>query len=101
MSRTLKISLTAPAPDLVHEFRNFGEELYLALRDECAISIEEIDASTREFHIRHLPKRSVRSMAARVRKVAARYRSLSPLNVFEIPSEDAGGGAAHVGMESN
>lgn len=58
MSRTLKISLAAPTPDLVHEFQNFGEELYLALRNECAVSIDEIDASTREFHIRQLPKRS-------------------------------------------
>jgi hypothetical protein len=91
MSRTLKISLATPTPDLVHEFRNFGEELYLALRNECAISIDEIDASTREFHIRHLPKRSVRTIAARVRKIAAGYPWLSPMNVFEVPLERADG----------
>ena len=44
MDRILKIYLTKPSPDLVHQWRNFGEDVYRALRDECDVSIEEIDA---------------------------------------------------------
>lgn len=83
MSRTLKVHLTNASPDLVHDFRNFGEDVYRALRDEYAASIAEIDASTREFHLREIPKREARTVAARVRKLAERYASLV-IHVDEI-----------------
>ena len=83
MGRTLKVHLTNASPDLVHEFRNFGEDVYRALRDDCYVSIEEIDASTRQFHLRDLPRREVRMIAAKVRKLAERYTSLG-INVDEI-----------------
>ena len=76
MGRTLKVDLTNASPDLVHHFRNFGEDVYRALRDDYAVSITEIDTSTREFHLREIPKREVRTEAGRVRKVAERYTSL-------------------------
>ncbi len=38
----------------VHRFRNFGEDVYRALRDKCDISIDEIDASTTNFTIRSI-----------------------------------------------
>lgn len=77
MSRTLKVHLTNASPNLVHEFRNFGEDVYLALRNEYAISIQEIDASTREFHVRGIPKRKVRTVAVKVRKLVERYARLA------------------------
>jgi hypothetical protein len=68
---------------VVHDFQNFGEEVWSALREDYAVSIEEIDASTSEFHLREIRKREVRIVAARVRKLAERYRSLL-INVDEI-----------------
>ena len=68
---------------MVHDFRNFGEDVYRALRDDYAVSIEEIDASTDEFHLREIPKREVRTVAVRVRKLVERYGSLV-INVDEI-----------------
>jgi len=84
MGRTLKVHLTNASPELVHEFRNFGEEVWSALREDYGVSIAEIDASITEFHLREIPKREVRAVAARVRKLAERYTSLG-INVDEIP----------------
>ena len=83
VSRTLKVHLTNASPDLVHDFRNFGEEVWSALREDYAVSLEEIDASTSQFHLREIPKREVRTVAAQVRKLVERYRSLV-INVDEI-----------------
>ena len=61
MARTLKVQLITPNPlsvqGLVANFRNFGEDVYRALRNECDVSIQEIDASISEFHLRGLHKR--------------------------------------------
>ena len=89
MSRALKVYLTNESPDLVHDFRNFGEDVYRALRGEYAASIAEIDASTREFHLREIPKRELRTVAARVRKLAERYAGLV-INIDEIGGGDHG-----------
>ena len=88
MGRTLKVQLTAPNPALVHEFRNFGEDVYRELRDDCDVSIEEIDASTSEFHLRAIPHRQLRTIAATVRKIAAPYRNLSPVEIDEISDDE-------------
>jgi hypothetical protein len=85
MARTLKVQLTAPSPDLIHEFRNFGEDIYRALRNECEVSIQEIDTSTSEFHLRGIHKREVRTITAKVRKIIKKYQWLPPINVYEIP----------------
>jgi hypothetical protein len=91
MAKTLKVQLTAPSPNLVHWFRNFGEDVYRALRDECEVSIREIDASTSEFYIRGIHKREVRTVAAKVRKIIEkRNQILPPIEVYEIEdSHDA------------
>jgi hypothetical protein len=86
MAKTLVVKLTAPSPNLVHWFHNFGEDVYRALRDECEISIQEIDTSTSEFHIRGIHKRQVRSIAAKVRKpIEMRNQILPPIEVYEVP----------------
>jgi hypothetical protein len=85
MAKTLKVRLTAPSPDLVHQFRNFGEDVYRELGSECEVSIQEIDASTSEFHLRRIHKRKVRSVAAKVRKIIEkRYLMLPLVEVYEI-----------------
>ncbi len=76
MSRVLRVHLTNATGDLVHEFRNFGEDVYRAMRDDYGVSIDEIDASISEFHLRNIPTRKVRTIAAQVRKIAEPYRNL-------------------------
>ncbi len=48
-----------PTPDIVHRFRNFGEDVFRALQDSCDIDLDEIDASTDRFHVRGIKARQV------------------------------------------
>lgn len=84
MARTLKVQLGAANPGLVHAFRNFGEAVYRALREDYDVSIQEIDAATSEFHVRGIPKREVRTVVGQVRELVRKYPSLEPVNVLEL-----------------
>ena len=85
MAKTLKVRLITPGPELIHPFRNFGEHVYRPLRDECEVSIREIDASTREFHLRGIHQREVRSVAAKVRKIIEKsHPMLPPIEFCEV-----------------
>jgi len=60
MNRAIRIEISdAPTPDIVHRFRNFGEDIYRALRDKCSVSIEEIDAATTSFTVRNIHRRDL------------------------------------------
>ena len=87
MARTLKVYLTSPNPDLVHQWRNFGEDVYRELREECDISIDEIDASTSEFFVRGIHKRELRATAARVRKIADKNLMSQIVDVSEFTDD--------------
>ena len=91
MSRALKIKLTVPNPlsvqGLVHDFKNFGEDVYRILRDECVISLQEIDTSVDEFHLRGLHKREVREITAKVSKILEKYNKLSMVEICEISDD--------------
>jgi hypothetical protein len=48
-----------PEQDWLHRFRNLGEEVYVRLRDTCAVDIYEIDASVDAFYVREIqPKKT-------------------------------------------
>ena len=49
MGKKLKVQLVNASPDLVHAFRNFGEDVYRALRDGYAVSIDEIEPQHKSF----------------------------------------------------
>ena len=53
--KTLSVNHSVPNPllvsDLVASIKDFGEDVYRALRDECQISLVEIDPLTSEFHM--------------------------------------------------
>jgi len=48
-----------PTCDIVHRFRNFGEEVYRGLRDIYSVNIEEVDTSTTSFTVRDIPRRNL------------------------------------------
>ena len=93
MGRALRVRLTVPNPlsvqGLVHDFKNFGEDVYLALRDECDISIHEIDTEVSEFHVRGLHKREVRTIAAKIRRVLEKHHWLSAVDISEVSDDKA------------
>ena len=71
---------------MVHDFRNFGEDVYRELRNDYPVSIDEVDASTSEFYLREIPKREVRTVAARVRKLVVKYTPLI-ISVDEVKQD--------------
>lgn len=75
-----------PAVEFLHQFRNFGEDVYRDLRNECSVSIEEIDAATTIFYVRDLRAKFVRTAAARVRKIAWKHQMAGMIDVTEIPA---------------
>ena len=53
MGVAIKIQISdEPTSEVVHRFRNFGEDIYRALRDSCNVSIHEIDRATTSFMVR-------------------------------------------------
>jgi hypothetical protein len=91
MARTLKVELNVPnalsIQGLVSSFQNFGEDVYRDLRDQCDISLDEIDHFVGAFHLRGIHKRDVRTVAAKVRKILENYHSLTAVKIYEVPDD--------------
>jgi hypothetical protein len=91
MARILKVELAAPnaltIQGLVPNFQNFGGDIYRELRDECDVSIEEIDHFTGAFHLRGLHKRNVRAITAKVRAILEKHHWLTDVKVYEVPED--------------
>lgn len=62
-----------PEDSWLHRFRNFGEDVYVHLRDRYAVSIEEIDAAVDAFHIRSIRDAEVSAVAATLRRMLAEH----------------------------
>lgn len=74
MSVTLEIMVPDDGEQtFVHRFRNFGEDVYRALRDECDVSLHEIDASAKSFTIRAIKRQRAKRTAARIREIAEKH----------------------------
>ena len=52
--------------DLIHRFRNFGEDVYRELRDEVDINIDQIDRSENEFEIHNIKNSQVNRVIKRI-----------------------------------
>ncbi|MCB1227739.1 MAG: hypothetical protein KDK99_18115 [Verrucomicrobiales bacterium] len=71
MSRS--IAVVATSSPAVHNFRDFGEEVYRAVRDECRIDISEIDSARDRFSIYEIPPNSKGEIVQRIKKLARKY----------------------------
>jgi hypothetical protein len=93
MAKILKVELAVTNAlsinGLVPCFQDFGEDVYRALRNECEISIDEIDHFNGAFHLRRLHKREVRSIIVKVRKILEKYPLLSEVQIHEL-ADDTG-----------
>jgi hypothetical protein len=74
MVATLRVQIAeVPSETSIHRFRNFGEDVYRALRDRCSIDIQEIDRSTTSFAVREIHARNVRSISREILALAAQH----------------------------
>jgi len=55
MAAVIRVEVAdVPTADVIHRFRNFGEDVCRVLRERCAIDIQEIESSTTSFLIREI-----------------------------------------------
>ena len=74
MSAAIKIAISdEPTSDIVHRFRNFGEDVYRALRDTCSVSIEEVDGSTTSFTVRDIHRRDLGDVTQTIKRELKRH----------------------------
>ena len=74
MSAAIKIEISDESTsDVVHRFRNFGEDIYRALRDTCSVSIEEIDRSTTSFVVRDIQGRALGTVTLTIKRELRRH----------------------------
>jgi hypothetical protein len=74
MSSAIQIQISdEPTSDVVHRFRNFGEDVYRALRDTCSVSIEEIDASSTSFVVRDIHRRDLGVVTQAIKRELRRH----------------------------
>jgi hypothetical protein len=60
---------------MVHDFRNFGEDVYRRLREICSISLlKEVDRATYSFVIRDIRRQDIGTVTAGIKEVIRRYR---------------------------
>jgi hypothetical protein len=74
MSFAIKIEVTTPVTtELIHRFRNFGEEVYRSLKETCSVSIEEIDASTNTFVVQGIRRRDLGRVTLAIKDAVKRH----------------------------
>lgn len=83
--RAIRIAVSeSPTAEVVHRFRNFGEDVYRALRDHCSVSIDEIDAATTSFLVRDIHKRDVRRIRKVIGNELRRHNFENPAALTEV-----------------
>lgn len=75
MKAAIKIEISdEPTPDVIHRFRNFGEDIYRALRDTCSVSLEEIDRSTTSFLVSDVRSHDVGPVTQAIKRELRRHK---------------------------
>jgi hypothetical protein len=80
------VELVEPSNELIHDFRNFGEDVYRALRDRCPISIGEIDHATSRFTIPNVRRRDIGVVSKTIMRLVQKYRFENTLRVTSVLS---------------
>ena len=74
MSAAIKIEISdPPTSEVIHRFRNFGEDIYRLLRDRCSLNIDEIDAATNSFVVRDIRRRDLGVVTQTIKRELKRH----------------------------
>jgi hypothetical protein len=74
----------------LHRFRNFGEEVYVKLRDSYAVSLDEIDASVDTFHVRDVPPEHATTAAERIERILGKHHLDDSVFILQHQAERSG-----------
>jgi hypothetical protein len=75
--------------DFVHRFRNFGEDVFRALRDSCSVDIHEIDASTSQFSVRQIPEEKTSQVCNTIQRIAEKHFFAEKIKLTTKDTEQA------------
>ena len=74
MSVAIKIEICdPPTSEVIHRFRNFGEDVYRLLRNTCSVSMDEIDAVTNSFVVREIRRRDLGMVTQTINRELKRH----------------------------
>jgi hypothetical protein len=74
-----------PTGSWLHRFRNFGEEVYVELRDSVTIDIKEIDAATDVFHVKDVQRERLADVTDVLTQILRKHHLQE--SVFIVPTE--------------
>ena len=75
MSVAIKIMISdLPTSEVIHRFRNFGEDIFRLLRDTCSVNIEEIDRATDSFVVRGIHTRDLGLVTQTIKRELKKHR---------------------------
>jgi hypothetical protein len=90
MSANIKIHIPDPAtPDTVHRFRNFGQDIYRALRDSCSVSIEETDRATANFIVHDIPTKDLGSVTQTIKSQLKKHHFEDTANLVTYETRNS------------
>ncbi|CAA9297008.1 MAG: hypothetical protein AVDCRST_MAG68-68 [uncultured Gemmatimonadetes bacterium] len=70
----IEVALNEPDRKMIPQFRDFGEDVYRALRGLCAESlIDEVDRATDRFTVRDVRRQDIGTVTDAIRRVIRRY----------------------------
>ena len=84
MKAAFLVELVEPRDDLVHNFRNFGEDVYRALRDRYPINISEIDRAISCFTIPDVRRTDIGFVSESITRLVKKYRFESTIRVTRL-----------------
>ena len=90
MRAAIKIELSKPDPqfEMVHQFRNFGEDVYRALKEFCPISLlREVDHATSSFVVRDIRRQDIGTVTDAIKRVIRHYRWEDMIRLVRVDRE--------------
>ncbi|AHF93970.1 hypothetical protein OPIT5_01640 [Opitutaceae bacterium TAV5] len=67
------ITVIAHSISSIHEFHNFGEDLFRAIRSVCEVDLAEIDRSIDRFSIHGVAPKDKGNVVQAIKKLACKY----------------------------
>jgi len=75
VSTRIQIKISEQSSDeVIHKFRNFGEDIYRSLHDICEINLKEIDSSTSNFTVSGIKSRDLGKVTDVIKKEIKRHK---------------------------
>lgn len=70
--------------ELIHRFRNFGEDVYREFNGKWTVSLAEIDSAVDHFHVRDIKPRHLRRTKKRLAELIEIHRFAEQIHVVDV-----------------